>query len=343
MDLNTVWFILITVLFTGFFCLEGFDYGVGTMLPFASDDETERRMILRTILPVWDGNEVWMLTAGGAMFAAFPHVYATMFSGMYLALFLMLLALILRGVAFEFRNKYPDASWRRNWDLAIFIGSALPALLWGVAVTNLLVGMAIDGSMTYIGGFLGLLSPVTILGGLVFLFVFMAHGGAYLTVKLAGYDLVNRVKDLTCKVALVATVLFVLYLVALFATTDFFSSTGALVLFLLAAVAFVAAQVVWRSLSMDFYILGFIGTSLAVALTTVCAFVGLFPNIMISTLNPEWSLNIYNAASTPYTLQIMTIAAAVFVPIVLIYQGWAYWHFRHPVQRIDVEQESGGY
>ena len=185
MDLNILWFILITVLFTGFFFLEGFDYGVGILLPFISPRDEERRLVLRTIAPVWDGNEVWMITAGGALFAAFPHVYATMFSTFYLALFLMLLALIMRGMAFELRNRHESLSWHRFWDGAIFFGSALPAFLWGVAVTNLLRGLPINAHMIYTGSFFNLLSPYTIMGGLAFFFVFTFHGAAFLTLRLA--------------------------------------------------------------------------------------------------------------------------------------------------------------
>lgn len=189
MDLNTIWFVLIGVLFAGFFLLEGFDYGVGMVSMLATNDDTERRMMLRTITPVWDGNEVWMLTAGGATFAAFPHVYATMFSGMYMALFLMLIGLILRGVAFEFRDKLEDIKWRRLWDMAIFIGSALPAFLWGVAVANLVSGMKIDANMIYAGTFFDLLTPGTIIGGAAFLLVFAFHGAAYLNMRLGRYAL----------------------------------------------------------------------------------------------------------------------------------------------------------
>ena len=169
MDLTILWFILITVLFTGFFFLEGFDYGVGGLLPFLSSDEEERGEVLRTITPVWDGNEVWMITAGGALFAAFPHVYATMFSAFYLALFLMLVALILRGVAFDLRGRQESRCWKRFWDGAICFGSIVPAFLWGVAVTNLIAGLPINEKMIYMGGFFDLLTPYTIVGGLAFL------------------------------------------------------------------------------------------------------------------------------------------------------------------------------
>ena len=209
MELQVLWFILVTVLFTGFFFLEGFDYGVGTLLPFLSDKDEERSMVIRTIGPVWDGNEVWMITAGGALFAAFPHVYATMFSTFYFALFLMLLALILRGVAFELRMKHECACWRRSWDAAICFGSAIPAFLWGVAVTNLAQGLPINGNMHYTGSFFDLLSVYTIIGGLAFFFVFAFHGAAFLTIRLAHTGLIYRIRETALKLGACAAAAFV--------------------------------------------------------------------------------------------------------------------------------------
>lgn len=210
MDLTILWFILITVLFTGFFFLEGFDYGVGGLLPFLSSDEEERGEILRTITPVWDGNEVWMITAGGALFAAFPHVYATMFSAFYLALFLMLVALILRGVAFDLRGRQESRCWKRFWDGAICFGSIVPAFLWGVAVTNLIAGLPINEKMIYMGGFFDLLTPYTIVGGLAFLFVFLFHGTAFLTLRLAKTSLILRCQEVALKTGAIAAIFFVL-------------------------------------------------------------------------------------------------------------------------------------
>jgi cytochrome d ubiquinol oxidase subunit II len=185
-DLNTLWFILITVLFIGYFILEGFDYGVGILLPFLGKDDQDRRVMINTIGPFWDGNEVWLLTAGGAIFAAFPHWYATMFSGFYIALVLMLLALIVRGVAFEFRSKDQHPAWRRTWDWAIFVGSFIPALLWGVALGNLLIGVPIDANMNYVGGFFNLLNPYALLGGLTTLSLFILQGAIFLGLKTEG-------------------------------------------------------------------------------------------------------------------------------------------------------------
>ncbi len=333
MDLTVVWFILITVLFAGFFLLEGFDYGVGMLLPFLGKDDIERRMIINTIGPVWDGNEVWMITAGGALFAAFPHVYATMFSSFYLALFLMLLALIGRGVAFEFRSKDESPVWRNTWDWLIFFGSVVPAFLWGVAVTNLLQGIMINEKMIYVGSFFDLLSPYTILGGLTFVFVFLFHGAMFLTLKTEAY-LVLRSRNVALKCGALAILLFVACMMMTYTNTDLFSSIAAGSILTIAAVVFVIGYgLAW----MKKYGLGFICGALAIICTTVAFFVGLFPRLMVSSLNPDWSLTIYNAASTQYTLSIMTIAAIVFVPIVLVYQAWTYWVFRKRVTAKNLE------
>src|SRR3954451_14868239 len=186
MELTTVWFVLIAVLWIGYFTLEGFDFGVGTLLPVLGRSEQERRVMINTIGPVWDGNEVWLLVAGGATFAAFPNWYATLFSGFYLPLLLILVALIVRGVAFEYRAKRDDDTWRRNWDLAIIIGSFLPALLWGVAFANILRGVPIDGDMEYTGGFFNLLNPYALLGGAMTLLLFLTHGAMFLSLKTDG-------------------------------------------------------------------------------------------------------------------------------------------------------------
>lgn len=335
MDLQIVWFILVTVLFVGFFFLEGFDYGVGTILPFFGKDDTERRMLINTIGPVWDGNEVWMITAGGAMFAAFPHVYATMFSMLYMALFLMLLGLIVRGVAFEFRSKHECSLWRNLWDWLIFVGSALPAFLWGVAVTNMMKGFAINGEMIYKGTFWDLLSLYTIIGGIAFLLVFAYHGTVFLTLRLADTALIERLRKVSVCVGGTAAIFYVLCMVFTVLNTDMWNNILSAIFMVLAADVFVISiLLVYKSRQ---YVKGFICSSLAIVFTTLSVFTGLFPRILISTLNPDWSLTIYNASSTEYTLQVMTIAAVCFVPIVLIYQGWTYWVFRKRVTRKDLE------
>ncbi|MBA4386240.1 MAG: cytochrome d ubiquinol oxidase subunit II [Anaerolinea sp.] len=330
MDLNSVWFILVTVLFIGFFFLEGFDYGVGILLPFLSKKDEERRVTINAIGPFWDGNEVWMLTAGGAMFASFPQVYATLFSGFYLALVLMLVALILRGVAFEFRSKRQDTKWRNRWDWAIFIGSLVPALLWGVAVGNLIRGFAIDADMNYWGGLIPLLNPFSILGGLVFVSLFTMHGANYLSLKVEGI-VAEQAQKIGLRVMLAATLLTVIFVVWAFFGTDILTKSGinGLIPAILAAVALLASDYfMWTKKNG----LAFIMSSLTIVFATVMVFAGLFPRILISTLNPSYSLDIWNSASSPYTLTIMTVVAGVFVPIVLVYQIWMYRVFRKKVK-----------
>ena len=329
MELNIVWFILVTVLFIGFFFLEGFDYGVGILLPFLGRDDKERRVILNTIGPVWDGNEVWMLTAGGALFASFPQVYATLFSGFYLALVLMLAALILRGVAFEFRSRRESAAWRSGWDRVIFIGSLLPALLWGVAVGNLLRGVAIDGNMNYWGGLLPLLNPYSILAGLVFVSLFCMHGADFLSLKTEG-TIEKRANAVAFIAWIAATVLTVAFVAWTFFATDILTKPGVngLVPALLAAVALLVTG--WLS-RIRRYGWAFLTGGLTVVFATVMVFAGLFPRILISTTSPDFSLTIYNASASHYTLTIMTVVAAIFVPIVLLYQIWTYRVFRKRV------------
>lgn len=215
MDLNTVWFILVAVLFTGFFFLEGFDYGVGMLMPFLGKNDTERRAVINSIGPVWDANEVWLITAGGALFASFPHVYATLFSGFYLAFLFVLAALILRGVGFEFRSKRENKGWRSFWDWVIFTGSLLPALLWGVTVGNLLRGFAIQQDMNYYGGLLPLLNPYALLGGLMFVALFVMHGANFLVLKAP-----KKIAERARKVGFMGWMLTTVLMVA-FANLDF--------------------------------------------------------------------------------------------------------------------------
>ncbi|HWR06512.1 cytochrome d ubiquinol oxidase subunit II [Sporomusa sp.] len=333
MELSVLWFILLTVLFIGFFFLEGFDYGVGILLPFLGKNDTERRVIINTIGPVWDGNEVWMITAGGAMFAAFPHVYATLFSGFYLALFLMLMALIVRGVAFEFRSKDENQAWRSTWDWMIFAGSAIPAILWGVAVTNLIKGVPINAKMQYVGTFFDLLSPYTLIGGIAFFLVFTFHGALYLTLKTEG-DMVERARNAAKKAGVLAAVFCLLLVGMTYSNTDLFASTGAGIALWGAVAVFVGA---YGAVYAKRFGLGFILSSLTVALTTIAFFWGLFPRLMVSSLNPAWSLTVTNSASSHYTLTIMTIAALALVPVVLLYQGWVYWMFRKRVSAKELE------
>lgn len=326
MEFSVIWFILITVLFTGFFILEGFDYGVGMLM--IGRPAKERVQLIRAIGPVWDANEVWMITAGGAMFAAFPHVYATMFSTFYIALFLMLFALIFRGVAFELRGKIDKSDWRTFWDGAISFGSLIPALLWGVAVANLLRGLPIDSEMHYVGTFFDLLTPYTILAGLVFVMLFAFHGATFLSLKLASDSLMLDLRRKSACLGIAAWLLYLLFTIMTVFETDVLSKPTGVIIFAAALGILLSA---WQFARAGRQRSSFICTSVVIAMTTIGFFVALFPRLMVSSLNPEWSLTIYNSASTPHTLMIMTIAAVILVPVVLIYQAWTYRVFKERV------------
>lgn len=326
-NLDVVWFILVCVLFAGFFVLEGFDYGVGILLPFLGKTDVERRQMINTVGPVWDGNQVWMITAGGATFASFPHVYATLFSGFYLALFLMLAALIARGVAFEFRSKDKSLAWRKTFDYCIFFGSLIPALLWGVTVGNLIQGTPIDGNMNFVGGFFDLLSPYTILCGVAFILVFVYHGALYTSLKTLG-DISERARALALVEGVITAVGALVLVGATYVYTDLFNSTLATICYGAAIVLFIVSWICTRMRRVGW---GFTFSVLTIISITAAYFAGLFPRIMVSSLNPAYSLTITNASSSQYTLTLMTIVALIFVPIVLAYQAWTYWTFRHRI------------
>ncbi|RYB88425.1 cytochrome d ubiquinol oxidase subunit II [Nocardioides glacieisoli] len=321
MELTTIWFILIAVLWIGYFTLEGFDFGVGMLLPVLARNDTERRVMINTIGPVWDGNEVWLLVAGGATFAAFPEWYATLFSGFYLPLLLILVALIVRGVAFEYRAKRDDDRWRSRWDAAIFVGSLLPSILWGVAFANILRGVPIDSDLEYVGGFFNLLNPYALLGGAMTLLLFLTHGALFIALKTDG-EIRHRARSLALPVGAAAAVAAVLFLGWTQVETG---SVGSAVAFLGAAGALLAGLAVavrgregWA----------FLGTFVAIALGVAGLFLALFPDVMPTTLATGTGLTTTNAAATAYTLRIMTVVAVIFTPLVLAYQGWTYWVFR---------------
>ncbi len=331
MELNTLWFILIAVLYIGYFVLEGFDLGVGILLPFLGKSDVKRRTIINTIGPHWDGNEVWLITAGGATFAAFPNWYATLFSGFYLPLFLILLALIVRGVAFEFRSKDENPRWRAGWDWAIFAGSFIPALLWGVAFTNFVRGVPIDQNMIYVGGFWNLLNPYALLGGLVSLSGFILHGALFLSLKTTD-DLCDSAQNTARKLWLPNVVIMALYVVFTYFFTDVLKQLGVnpgpipigAVLALLAAGYFIfRGRSGWA----------FVMVILSIVFAVSSLFMILYPRVLVSSLNPAWSLTITNAASSPYTLKVMSIVALIFLPFVLAYQAWSYWIFRKRVSQ----------
>jgi cytochrome d ubiquinol oxidase subunit II len=333
MELTTVWFSLIAVLWMGYFALEGFDFGVGMLLPVLAKDDTERRVLINTIGPVWDGNEVWLLVAGGATFAAFPEWYATLFSGFYLPLLLILIALIVRGLAFEYRAKREDATWRARWDLAIVIGSFLPALLWGVAFANILRGVPIDADKEYVGGFFNLLNPYALLGGAMTLLLFLTHGAIFISLKTDG-RIRHAARDLAQKVGVAAAVVAVAFLLWTQLDTG---TVGSAVAFVVAAGALVAGLVAVRAGREG---RAFLGTFMAIAIGVAGLFLALFPDVMPTSLDDGLSLTTTNASATAYTLKIMTVVAVIFTPIVLVYQGWTYWVFRKRISVHHIPQPA---
>ncbi|MUL84635.1 MULTISPECIES: cytochrome d ubiquinol oxidase subunit II [unclassified Mycolicibacterium] len=330
MGLQELWFILLTVLFLGFFILEGFDFGVGMLMTFCGrtaagrgeDPEPYRRAALNTIGPVWDGNEVWLITAGGAMFAAFPEMYATVFSGLYIPLLAILFAMIVRVVAIEWRGKIDDPGWRRWADIAIAIGSWGPAILWGVAFAGLVRGLPVDANRQMHLSFGDVLNAYTLLGGLATGALFAFHGAVFLTLKTSGQIRTDAFR-FASRLAIPTTVL-----VAGFGIWTQLAHGKSWTWFLLAAAVVAQLAAVARVYSRSGEGWAFVYTTVVVAAVVVLLFGSLFPNLVPSSVNPDWSLTIHNASSSPYTLKIMTWAGLVFAPLVVIYQAWTYWVFR---------------
>lgn len=330
MGLVELWFVLIGVLFTGYLVLEGFDFGVGILLHAAGRTPDERRRVLKTIGPVWDGNEVWLLVAGGAMFAAFPEWYATLFSGYYLALLAILVALIVRVMALEYRNKHDNATWLSRWDAAIVVSSALPALLWGVAFANIVGGSPLDADGRYVGSFWDLLGLYALLGGVVTLMLFTLHGAHYLALKSED-PVRSRANTIAGRlwlptVAVVAG--FAVWTLADARTVRPLAVIAAVV----AAIALVSVLPLQRARREGW---AFGMTSLTIVGAVVMLFATLYPNAMVSSAAPGTDLTIAAAASTHKTLQIMTVVALILTPVVLVYQAWTYWVFRARVTAGD--------
>ncbi|MFC0314544.1 cytochrome d ubiquinol oxidase subunit II [Gordonia phosphorivorans] len=352
MSLEAFWFCVIAVLFVGYFVLEGFDFGVGMLMPFLgrhstgdltpeqarAEGDKRRRLIINTIGPVWDGNEVWLLTAGGALFAAFGGWYATMFSGFYIPLFLILLALIVRVCAIEWRPKINDVKWRRWCDVGIGIGSWVPALLWGVAFANLLRGVPVefrDPNHVYTGGFWNLLNPYSLVGGLTTLSIFLTHGAIFIALKTKG----QMREDATKMAAALAIATLVIGGTFLVWTQLSYGKDWTWALVVVAAlgvlVAVIATQLRREGIA-------FLGTAIGIAGTVALLFSCLFPNVMISTLGGENTLTIYNTSSSHYTLVVMTWAAVFMTPVVIGYQAWSYWVFRKRMAIEDVPEQAAG-
>ena len=334
MHLYDFWFGVIAVLWIGYFVLEGFDFGVGMLIRHLGKDDSERRVVLNTVGPLWDGNEVWLLTAGGATFAAFPDWYATLFSGFYLPLLLILVALIVRGVGFEYRGKRDSAAWRRGWDAALLFGSALPALLWGVAFANVVRGVPIAADHSYTGGFFNLLNPYALLGGVTTLAAFLLHGSLFVSLKTSGI-VKDRAHGLAARLFPVVVPVAAGFLVWTLAQRW---QPWAAVSAAVAAVALLAAWYGDR-LGRDGW--AFAASALAIAATVITLFACLFPAVMPSSTSGAFDLTVSNASSSSYTLTVMTWVALLGTPVVLAYQAWSIWVFRKRIGIDDIPAGTG--
>ena len=322
------------MLWVGYFILEGFDFGVGMLLRALARDQTDKRMIIHTIGPVWDGNEVWLLTAGGATFAAFPGWYASLFSGFYIALFLILAALIIRGVSFEFWGKEDSPRWRATWEWTAVVGSFLAALLWGVGWADIVHGEPMNAAHNVTASLWDLLHPYALLGGLVTLSLFVAHGAIFLALRTSG-EMVARARAVAIRTSLASAALLGGFLL----WTAFDQNRGGVKISaqVVAVIAVALAAAVPAMLSRERDGRAFALSAGAIALLFVSLFVELYPTALGSTTNHAFGLSLAAASSSHYTQTVMTVVAVVFVPIVLLYQGWTYWVFRHRLGRDDFE------
>lgn len=330
LSLNELWFIIIAVLFVGFFVLEGFDFGVGIVSRFLGGNDLEKRIYLNTIGPFWHANEVWLVCAGGAMFAAFPHWYATLFSGFYIPFVFMLLALIIRGVSFKFRAKIDNHKWKGFWDWGMFLGSLLPPILWGVAIANFMVGIPIDETKNAVGGFLQLLHPFALLGGVMFLLLCIVHGLQFLTIRTTG-KLRERARIAALKIAPLAIITLLIFAGVGLWKTDIFTGHGKeWIMVPIGAFVALCASTLLNKRRRDGW--AFFMTSLTIILLSASVFAGMFPRVLISSLGSIYDLTIYNAASGDYALKLMTYFSIAILPFVLGSQIWSFYVFRQPVK-----------
>ncbi len=340
MDLGTIWFILWGVLWAVYFVLDGFDLGIGTLMPFWAKNNTERRVMYNAQGPFWDGNEVWLITAGGVTFAAFPTTYAVMFSSLYTPLMLLLFALILRGVTFEFRSKVESDGWRKIWDLGHFVGSFLPALLLGVAFANIFAGVPIDAEGVLQGNLLTLLNPYGLAGGLFFVLMFTMHGALWLAVKTEG-DLRARASATAARLWPMVLIVAVLFLVfSWFSTKLYDNYLSSPVLFVIPLLAVAGLLLCRARLAKGRVVAAWAGSAVFIACVALFGVIGLYPALLPSSLDPAFSMTIANSASSTLTLQIMLGVALVFVPIVILYQLWVYLKFGHPITKADLDYEE---
>jgi len=337
---ETIWFILWGVLWAVYFMLDGFDLGIGTLMPFLARNDEDRRYMYNAMGPFWDGNEVWLITAGGVTFAAFPTAYAIMFNGLYSALLLLLFALIGRGVTFEFRNKVESQSWRNLWDFFHVVGSFLPALLLGVAFANIFAGLPLDKDGVLQGGFFTLLNPYGILGGMLFVAAFMTHGALWLAVKTQG-DLRQRALDAAAVTWKALLVIAVLFLAFSWVKTDLYDNYMKYPYLWIIPIVAVGALLATRT----FIITGqeikaWISSAITIVFITFFGVAGLYPRLLPSSISNEYHVTIWNASSSELTLKIMLGVALVMVPIVIAYQTWVYLFLGKKLTRDDLEYEE---
>jgi cytochrome bd ubiquinol oxidase subunit II len=340
MTLQTTWFFLWGLLWAIFFMMDGFDFGVGTLLPFIGKTDDEKRIMINTIGPTWNGNEVWLITAGGVTFAAFPKVYAVMFSSLYSALMLILFALILRGVSFEFRSKVESPIWRRFWDGCSFVGSAVPAILFGVAFANIFKGIPIDQDGIYQGNLLTLLNPYGLCGGILFLFLFLQHGALWLSIR-TGNGLQQRAIQTANRlwpIVLFAAVVFLVF--SKFATHLYDNYLEHPALFLVILITVLALLGIKYFLKKQRYGMAWIASAITIVGATFFGVIGLFPSLFPSSIDPSFSLTAFNSSSSPLTLTIMLSVVIVFIPIVLAYQAWTYNLFKSKTTLEDLAYED---
>jgi cytochrome bd ubiquinol oxidase subunit II len=340
MVLESIWFFLWGLLWAVYFMTDGFDLGVGTLFPFIGKTETDRRIMVNSLGPLWDGNEVWLLTAGGVTFAAFPKVYAVMFSSLYSALMLILFALILRGVSFEFRGKIDSPGWRRVWDICIFVGSALPALLFGVAFANIFQGIPIDAKGVNQGTLFTLLNPYGLLGGLLFLLLFLTHGALWLCIKSDG-DFQKRAAATVKTLWPILLGVAVVFLIATgFFTRLYDNYVAHPALFIVVLLTVLGLLGIKIFMAKEAWFKAWFSSALTIVGATFFGVIGLFPSLFPSSIDTAFSLTAHNAASSPMTLKIMLTVALIFVPIVICYQAWAYNLFKGKITPENMVDEG---
>lgn len=338
MELQNTWFFLWGLLWAVYFISDGFDLGAGSLLPFLAKNDDEKRVIYNSMGPLWDGNEVWLLTAGGVTFAAFPRVYAVMFSSLYSALMLILFALIVRGVSFEFRNQIDSPGWKKIWDFCMFAGSLLPAILFGAAFANIFRGIPIDQQGVYHGTLFTLLNPYGLLGGILFLLFFLVHGAIWLSIKSTG-DLHERARTAASRLWIALLAAAVVFLIASYFATNLYDNYLANPsLFIVIAITVAALLGIKVFLTKGALWKAWFSSAVTIIGATFYGIIGLFPNMFPSSMDSQFNLTAHNASSSPMTLKIMLVVAIIFVPIVLIYQIWAYNLFKGKVGEGDYEK-----